>query len=150
MLKLSLGLVELDKLFRAETCEAWHLSQTTAQSLRESTLEADLFAFNRHQKPPRSDDGVWRASEMDELAASSGVDADEAQRSDVDDHPRRIWSKIHFDSARERFRFGAQAFAPMRFIYGLRSVGYVMWDGGRMEGEASKATIARAFRGEPV
>jgi hypothetical protein len=82
--------------------------------------------------------------EMDKLAQA--VDADDT----TDDHPRKMWSKIHFDSVHERFRFGQQTFAPMRFIYGLRSVGYVMWDGGRMEAEASKATIARAFRGDPV
>lgn len=87
---------------------------------------------------------MWKSEEMDKLAEQ--VDADD----ETDDQPRKIWSKVYYDSINERFRFGMHAFSPMRFVYGLRGVGYVMWDGERMEDEVCKKTVAKAYRGEPV
>ncbi|KAI5457107.1 hypothetical protein BGZ63DRAFT_365648 [Mariannaea sp. PMI_226] len=142
---LSLGLADLHHLFKARTCEEWQASLDGATNLCESTLEDDLVTFNRRKKTTSGNSGTWTVEEMDKLAQE--VDSDE---NSTDDHPRRMWSKIYYDSVHERFRFGAHAWAPMRFVYGLRSVGYVMWDQGRMEDEATKATIARAYRGEPV
>lgn len=82
---------------------------------------------------------------MDRLAQE--VDADD----DVtDDHPRQMWTKVYYDRVHERFRLGDHAFAPMRFVYGLRGIGYVMWDGKRMEDEVCKGTVDKAYRGDTV
>ncbi|KAJ3538025.1 hypothetical protein NM208_g6080 [Fusarium decemcellulare] len=55
---------------------------------------------------------------MDRLAQE--VDADDGV---TDDHPRQMWTKVYYDRVHERFRLGDHAFAPMRFVYGLRGIG---------------------------
>ncbi|KAH6989306.1 hypothetical protein BKA56DRAFT_476798 [Ilyonectria sp. MPI-CAGE-AT-0026] len=140
---LSLGLPRLHRLLQASTCDEWQDSLSEASTLCKSCLEDDLDNFNRGKRPDAAH-GIWKSEEMDKLAQQ--VDADD----ETDDQPRKIWSKVYYDSINERFRFGRYAFSPMRFVYGLRGVGYVMWDGERMEDEVCKKTVAKAYRGEPV
>ncbi|KAG3195615.1 hypothetical protein PC129_g24790 [Phytophthora cactorum] len=112
-------------------------------NLCQSCLEEDLATFNRGKRPEAAH-GIWREEDMDKLAQQ--VDADDA----TDDHPRSIWSKVYYDRMHGRFRFGEHAISAMRFVYGLRGIGYVIWDGQRMQDEACKRTVARAYRGEPI
>ncbi|KAH7171438.1 hypothetical protein EDB81DRAFT_635969 [Dactylonectria macrodidyma] len=141
---LSLGLPRLQRLLQATTCEEWQSSLEEASNLCKSCLEDDLNAFNRRTRPDGAADGVWKAEEMDRLAQQV-EDADE-----TDDQPRKMWSKANYDGINDRFRLGAHASSPMRFVYGLRGVGYVLWDGERMDDEVCKKTIAKAFRGDPI
>ncbi|KAK7415146.1 hypothetical protein QQX98_006090 [Neonectria punicea] len=140
---LSLDLPRLYKILQSSTCEEWQAALAEASNLCRSCLEEDLDAFNRGKKPDAAH-GVWREEEMDKLARQ--VDADDA----TDDHPRRIWSKVYYDRMHGRFRFGEHAFSAMRFVYGLRGVGYVMWDGERMRDDVCKNTVAKAYRGDPI
>ncbi|KAF4464336.1 hypothetical protein FALBO_8837 [Fusarium albosuccineum] len=141
---LSLGLPRLSQLLKASTYEEWQCSLGEVSNLCQSCLEEDLEEFNRDKKPDENH-GVWRVADMDRLAQE--VDADD----DVtDDHPRQMWTKVYYDRVHERFRLGDHAFAPMRFVYGLRGIGYVMWDGKRMEDEVCKGTVDKAYRGDPV
>ncbi|RSL63079.1 hypothetical protein CEP54_005383 [Fusarium duplospermum] len=141
---LSLGLPRLSQLLKASTYEEWQCSLGEASNLCQSCLEEDLEEFNRGKRPSEKR-GVWRVADMDRLAQE--VDADD----DVtDDHPRQMWTKVYYDRVHERFRLGDHAFAPMRFVYGLRGIGYVMWDGKRMEDEVCKGTVDKAYRGDTV
>ncbi|KAL2682955.1 hypothetical protein Neosp_007416 [[Neocosmospora] mangrovei] len=141
---LSLGLPRLSQLLKSSTYEEWQCSLGEASTLCQSCLEEDLEEFNRGKRPNEKR-GVWRVADMDRLAQE--VDADD----DVtDDHPRQMWTKVYYDRVHERFRLGDHAFAPMRFVYGLRGIGYVMWDGKRMEDEVCKGTVDKAYRGDTV
>ncbi|KAM5354235.1 hypothetical protein ACJ41O_000885 [Fusarium nematophilum] len=143
---LSLGLPRLAQLLKASTYEEWQCSLGEASNLCQSCLEEDLEEFNRGRRPSAKH-GVWRVADMDRLARE--VDADDGV--DVaDDHPRQMWTKVYYDRVHERFRLGDHAFAPMRFVYGLRGIGYVMWDGKRMEDEVCQGTVDKAYRGDPV
>ncbi|KAH7163516.1 hypothetical protein B0J13DRAFT_518748 [Dactylonectria estremocensis] len=142
--QLSLGLPRLHRLLQATTCEEWQSSLEEASTLCKSSLEDDLNAFNRGTRPEGAADGVWKAEEMDRLARQV-EDGDE-----TDDQPRKMWSKANYDGINDRFRLGAHASSPMRFVYGLRAVGYVLWDGERMDDEACKKTVAKAYRGDPI
>ncbi|KAF5025942.1 hypothetical protein F66182_1977 [Fusarium sp. NRRL 66182] len=139
---LSLGLPRLRRLLKASTYEEWQCSLDKAGDLCQSCLEEDLQEFNR-EKRPNEKQGVWHMADMDRLARK--VDADDIAS---DDQPRQIWTRVYYDRVHERFRLGEHAFAPMRFIYGLRSVGYVMWDAKRMED--CKAVVDKAYRGESI
>ncbi|KAF9773861.1 hypothetical protein IL306_008231 [Fusarium sp. DS 682] len=137
-------LPRLTQLLKASTYEEWQQSLGEASNLCQSRLEEDLEEFNR-RKMPNEEKGVWHAADMDRLARE--VDADDAF---TDDQPRQTWMKVHYDSAHERYRLGNHAFAPMRFIYGLRGIGYVMWDEKRMHSDVCKATLDKAYRGEAI
>ncbi|KAI7764610.1 hypothetical protein LZL87_003815 [Fusarium oxysporum] len=141
---LSLGLPRLSQLLMASTYEEWQTSLGEATNPCQSRLEEDLEEFNRGKRV-NEENRVWRAEDIDRLARE--VDADDAF---TDDQPRQTWMKVHYDQARERYRFGEHAFAPMRFIYGLRSIGYVMWDAERMKNDACKVTLDKAYRGDAV
>ncbi|KAI8717504.1 hypothetical protein NCS52_00826400 [Fusarium sp. LHS14.1] len=141
---LSLGLPRLSQLLKSSTYEEWQCSLGEASTLCQSCLEEDLEEFNRGKRPSEKR-GVWRVADMDRLAQE--VDADDNA---TDDHPRQMWTKVYYDRVHERFRLGDHAFAPMRFVYGLRGIGYVMWDGKRMEDEVCKGTVDKAYRGDTV
>ncbi|KAJ4319554.1 hypothetical protein N0V84_006284 [Fusarium piperis] len=141
---LSLGLPRLSQLLKASTYEEWQCSLGEASNLCQSCLEEDLEEFNRGKRPSEKR-GVWRVADMDRLAQE--VDADDVA---TDDHPRQMWTKVYYDRVHERFRLGDHAFAPMRFVYGLRGIGYVMWDGKRMEDEVCKGNVDKAYRGDTV
>ncbi|KAF5532407.1 hypothetical protein FMEXI_12457 [Fusarium mexicanum] len=141
---MSLGIPRLSQLLTASTYEEWQASLGEAISPCQNMLEEDLEQFNRGRKPNEENE-VWRAGDIDRLARE--VDADDAF---TDDQPRQTWMKVHYDHAHERYRLGEHAFAPMRFIYGLRSIGYVMWDADRMKNDACKVTLDKAYRGDAV
>ncbi|KAF5250552.1 hypothetical protein FANTH_4189 [Fusarium anthophilum] len=141
---MSLGIPRLSQLLKASTYEEWQASLGEAISPCQNMLEEDLEQFNRGRKPSEENE-VWRAEDIDRLARE--VDADDAF---TDDQPRQTWMKVHYDHAHERYRLGEHAFAPMRFIYGLRSIGYVMWDAERMKNDACKVTLDKAYRGDAV
>ncbi|KAG5806140.1 hypothetical protein H9Q74_009496 [Fusarium xylarioides] len=141
---MSLGIPRLSQLLKAPTYEEWHASLGEAISPCQSRLEEDLEEFNRGRRP-NEQKKVWRTEDIDRLARE--VDADDTF---ADDQPRQTWMKVHYDHAHERYRLGEHAFAPMRFIYGLRSIGYVMWDAERMKNDACKVTLDKAYRGDAV
>ncbi|KAF5561651.1 hypothetical protein FPHYL_6057 [Fusarium phyllophilum] len=141
---MSLGIPRLSQLLKATTYEEWQASLGEAISPCQSRLEEDLEEFNRGRRP-NEQKKVWRNEDIDRLARE--VDAEEAF---TDDQPRQTWMKVHYDHAHERYRLGEHAFAPMRFICGLRSIGYVMWDAERMKNDACKVTLDRAYRGDAV
>ncbi|RBA20406.1 hypothetical protein FPRO05_08851 [Fusarium proliferatum] len=141
---MSLGIPRLSQLLKVSTYEEWQASLGEAISPCQSRLEEDLEEFNRGRRPNEQKE-VWRAEDIDRLARE--VDADDAF---TDDQPRQTWMKVHYDQAHERYRLGEHAFAPMRFIYGLRSIGYVMWDAERMKNEVCKVTLDKAHRGDAV
>ncbi|KAF5620458.1 hypothetical protein F52700_11186 [Fusarium sp. NRRL 52700] len=141
---MSLGIPRLSQLLKASTYEEWQASLGEATNPCQSRLEEDLEEFNRGRRPDREKE-VWRAEDIDRLARE--VDADDAF---TDDQPRQTWMKVYYDHAHERYRLGEHAFAPMRFIYGLRSIGYVMWDAERMKNKVCKVTLDKAYRGDAV
>ncbi|KAF4341121.1 hypothetical protein FBEOM_4991 [Fusarium beomiforme] len=141
---LSLDLPRLTQLLKASTYEDWQQSLGDACDLYPSRLEEDLEEFNRG-KMPNEEKAIWHAADMDRLAME--VDTDDCF---TDDQPRQTWMKIHYDRANERYRLGKHSFAPMRFIYGLRGIGYVMWDEKRMKTDMCKATLDKAYRGEAI
>ncbi|KAF4956156.1 hypothetical protein FGADI_3967 [Fusarium gaditjirri] len=141
---LSLGLLRLSQLLMASTYEEWQTSLGEATNPCQSRLEEDLEEFNRGKRP-NGENRAWRAEDIDRLARE--VDADDAF---ADDQPRQTWMKVHYDHAHERYRLGDHAFAPMGFIYGLRGIGYVMWDAERMKNDACKVTLDKAYRGDTV
>ncbi|PCD29167.1 hypothetical protein AU210_011708 [Fusarium oxysporum f. sp. radicis-cucumerinum] len=141
---LSLGLPRLSQLLKASTYQEWQTSLGEATNPCQSRLEDDLEEFNRGRRPNEKN-GVWRAKDIDKLTRE--VDADDVF---TDDQPRQTWMKVHYDHAHERYRLGYHAFAPMRFIYGLRGIGYVMWDAERMKNDACKVTLDKAYRGDAV
>ncbi|KAM0561271.1 hypothetical protein ACHAPJ_003149 [Fusarium lateritium] len=141
---LSLGLLRLSQLLKASTYEEWQCSLGEANNLCQSCLEEDLEEFNRGKRP-NEEQRVWRVADMDRLARE--VDADDTAN---DDHPRQMWTKVYYDRVHERFRLGDHTFAPMRFVYGLRGMGYVMWDGKRMQNDACKGAVDKAYRGEDL
>ncbi|KAF4502269.1 hypothetical protein FAGAP_1509 [Fusarium agapanthi] len=141
---MSLGIARLSQLLKASTYEEWQASLGEAISPCQSRLEEDLEQFNRGRQP-NGENEVWRAEDIDRLARE--VDADDAF---TDDQPRQTWMEVHYDHAHERYRLGEHALAPMRFIYGLRSIGYVMWDAERMKNDACKVTLDKAYRGDAV
>lgn len=142
--QLSLGLPRLSQLLKASTYQEWQTSLGEATNPCQSRLEDDLEEFNRGRRPNEKN-GVWRAKDIDKLTRE--VDADDVF---TDDQPRQTWMKVHYDHAHERYRLGYHAFAPMRFIYGLRGIGYVMWDAERMKNDACKVTLDKAYRGDAV
>ncbi|KAF4982059.1 hypothetical protein FZEAL_2246 [Fusarium zealandicum] len=143
--KLSLGLPRLISLLKASTYEEWQCSLGDATHLCQSCLEEDLEVFNRGKRT-KAKHGVWRVADMDRLTKE--VDADEGDV--TDDHRCQMWTKVYYDQVHERFRLGYHAFSPMRFFYGLRGIGHVLWDGRRMEDEVCKGTVDKAYRGDAV
>ncbi|KAF4447100.1 hypothetical protein F53441_9331 [Fusarium austroafricanum] len=98
---LSLGLPRLTKLLKASTYEEWQCSLGEVSNLCQSCLEEDLGVFNR-AKRPNEKEGVWRVVDMDRLAQE--VDADDVA---ADDHPRQMWTKVHYDKdTRDKLRAG--------------------------------------------
>ncbi|KAF5715090.1 hypothetical protein FMUND_7003 [Fusarium mundagurra] len=141
---MSLGITRLSQLLKASTYEEWQASLDEAISPCQSRLEEDLKESNRGRRPNEHKE-VWRAEDIDRLARE--VDADEAF---TDDQPRQTWMKVHYDHAHGRYRLGEHAFAPMRFIFGLRRIGYVMWDAERVKNDACKVTLNKAYQGDAV
>lgn len=133
--KLSLHLPHLNQLLKASTLEEWQTSLSLASSLNPSNLPQDLEDFNRSK---RHKTGIWRIENMDLLSRNEAAD----------EHPRRMWARAHYDKAQHRFRIGEHSHAPMRFVPGLRALGYVMWDGERMEDEVCGGRVDRTFRGD--
>ena len=88
--------------------------------------------------------------DMEWLAREVGVDSDSDANNLSDDHPREMWTNFYLDQTHGRFRIGDHAFTSMRFVYGLRSVGYVMWDEARMQKDVCKVTLSKAYRGEII
>ncbi|KAF5553866.1 hypothetical protein FNAPI_6641 [Fusarium napiforme] len=141
---MSLDITRLSQLLKASTYEEWQASLGEAISPCQNRLEEDLEEFNRGRRPNVHEE-VWRAEDIERLARE--VDADEAF---TDDQPRQTWMKVHYDHAHERYRLGEHTFAPMRFIFGMRGIGYVMWDTERMKNEACKVTLNKAYQGDAV
>ncbi|KAF5585476.1 hypothetical protein FPANT_7505 [Fusarium pseudoanthophilum] len=141
---MSLDITRLSQLLKASTYEEWQASLGEAISPCQNRLEEDLEEFNRGRRPNGQKE-VWRAEDIERLA--SEVDADEAF---TDDQPRQTWMKVHYDHTHERYRLGEHTFTPMRFIFGMRRIGYVMWDAERMKNDACKVTLNKAYQGDAV
>ncbi|KAF5631539.1 uncharacterized protein FTJAE_7871 [Fusarium tjaetaba] len=141
---MSLDITRLSQLLKASTYEEWQASLGEAISPCQNKLEEDLEEFNRGRKPNGHEE-FWRAEDIERLARE--VDTDEAF---TDDQPRQTWMKVHYDHAHERYRLGEHTFAPMRFIFGMRGIGYVMWDAERMKNDACKVTLNKAYQGDAV
>ncbi|KAF5987795.1 hypothetical protein FCOIX_849 [Fusarium coicis] len=141
---MSLDITRLSQLLKASTYEEWQASLGEAISPCQNRLEEDLEEFNRGRRPNGHKE-VWQAEDIERLARE--VDADEAF---TDDQPRQTWMKVHYDHTHERYRLGEHTFAPMRFIFGMRRIGYVMWDAERMKNDACKVTLNKAYQGDAV
>lgn len=87
--------------------------------------------------------------DIERLARKVGADSNSDANNVSYDHPRELWTKVYFGQTHGRFRLGDHVCTCMRFVYGLRSAGYVMWDEARMQKDVYKVTLSKAY-GEEI
>ncbi|KAH7173541.1 uncharacterized protein B0J16DRAFT_350365 [Fusarium flagelliforme] len=143
---LSIGLPRLTRLLKSKTLEEWQSCLDESGNVGRSCLEEDIQEFNQRKRPSENR-GIWRMEDMEQLARDVGADSDADVDNVSDDHPRKMWTKVYFDQTHGRFRLGDHVCTSMKFIYELRSVGYVMWDEARMQKDVCKVNLSKAYRG---
>lgn len=129
-LQLSLELPMICRLIESTASDSWEDFETSSKIKHKcnNTLGVDLHVYHQSLEPPPGK-SVWTLEDIPLLARK----ANESAPADLDGSPRRIWTRIYWNGHLGRLLIGPRGFVVRWLVGESQTLGYMMWDGGRIE-----------------